>query len=350
MNTLRCILILMLGGLFTVTTGAQETMPTYVEQALHEVWSRMSSDTPIMPDRWDAEAYPPTSNSSMGCPSVIGTPISAPVTPYRVSLYFGETVYILHVSEWGEYVVPCSPNLNGDVPSNVTPQCVGAPVTRLQVAMRGRVTPGLANNLRTGAGVRFRRIGQIPPSGEFVVINGPACADGYYWYEVDYNGRRGWTAEGVVGDYWLEPVEPPLSNTNPSVPSFGQTFVHRSLGFSLDVPTGWQVSESDTGMILSKGTLQLLITTAPPSGLPAGERITFTAFTLKAGIDIRRDNIVYQNRTKAVMYQFQGLDRIPLGDLQLVIMLTDTSADYNAINLSEATTNMIDTIVATLNI
>jgi hypothetical protein len=40
---------------------------------------------------------------------------------------------------------------------------------------------------------------------EFLTLSGPVCADGYYWYEVDYAGQIGWIAEGDNTSYYVEP-------------------------------------------------------------------------------------------------------------------------------------------------
>jgi hypothetical protein len=95
------------------------------------------------------------------------------------------------------------------------PQC--ALTTRLSVGGYGRVTPGLPNTIRNGAG-QFGgsvRIGYIPGGGVFNVIGGPQCAsDGRWWWQVNYNGLIGWTAEGQ-NSYWLEPWN---GNTGPFPP------------------------------------------------------------------------------------------------------------------------------------
>lgn len=86
-----------------------------------------------------------------------------------------------------------------------------APQPRLSINGYGQVTPGLPNILRTlprrgsGSGV----VGRIPANGVFQVIGGPACdTEGRYWWEVDYQGLRGWTAEGEGTAYWLAPYSP----------------------------------------------------------------------------------------------------------------------------------------------
>ena len=66
------------------------------------------------------------------------------------------------------------------------------------------------------------------------------------------------------------------------------------------------------------------------------------------GIDLRRDNLVYQGRTKAAIYQYQGLDPIPVGGYHLYVTFMDISADYDAINLSDSLLVSVDQMVATL--
>ncbi|GAB4555879.1 MAG: hypothetical protein OHK0023_27620 [Anaerolineae bacterium] len=81
--------------------------------------------------------------------------------------------------------------------------------SRLTVGGRGRVTPGLANAVRAQPSTNrsFSPVlGEIPAGGVFNVIGGPQCGDGYTWWQVNYNGLLGWTAEGNNGVYWLEPI------------------------------------------------------------------------------------------------------------------------------------------------
>ncbi len=72
----------------------------------------------------------------------------------------------------------------------------------------GRVTPGLPNKLRSlpSTSSASTVIGQIPGGGVFNIVGGPQCAEGSYWWQVNYNGTVGWTAEGQGSTYWLEPV------------------------------------------------------------------------------------------------------------------------------------------------
>jgi uncharacterized protein YraI len=87
--------------------------------------------------------------------------------------------------------------------------CYGALPPRLQVGGQGQVTPGLPNIFRTQPyrGYDSIVLGEIPASGVFSILGGPSCYEGMYWWQVNYNGRVGWTPEASnSGVYWTEPV------------------------------------------------------------------------------------------------------------------------------------------------
>lgn len=87
----------------------------------------------------------------------------------------------------------------------VVSDCMGAPPPRLTVGGLGRVTPGLANNVRDIPSTGGQKIGSIPGAAVFSVLDGPVCADGYLWWKVSYEGLVGWTANGSSSEYWVEP-------------------------------------------------------------------------------------------------------------------------------------------------
>ncbi|MAS37009.1 MAG: hypothetical protein CL610_23620 [Anaerolineaceae bacterium] len=85
---------------------------------------------------------------------------------------------------------------------------------RLTVGGTGRVTtvPSLPNRVRSYPGFNAPVTGQIPAGGVFTVTGGPFCEAGILWWQVNYSGGLGWTAEGDGFTYWLEPagnVPPP---------------------------------------------------------------------------------------------------------------------------------------------
>ncbi len=94
--------------------------------------------------------------------------------------------------------------------------CPGALPPRLTVNTKGRVIPGgEPNNVRSQPGQNGAKIAQIDPGEMFVVQDGPKCTDKLMWWQVNYNGQIGWTAEGNNLYYWLEPLDPfPTFMTN----------------------------------------------------------------------------------------------------------------------------------------
>jgi LysM repeat protein len=94
-------------------------------------------------------------------------------------------------------------------------------ITRLQAGRTGRVLPGTPNILRsqpsTGSG--SVELGQISGGGLFRVIQGPQCAEGYNWWQVNYNGTVGWTAEGQGSTFWTEPLKCDQSQVSQLLPN-----------------------------------------------------------------------------------------------------------------------------------
>jgi uncharacterized protein YraI len=97
-----------------------------------------------------------------------------------------------------------SPNTSNSFTQSFSTTCPGAVPVRLQVGGLGRVTPGLANNLRSSP--EGQKIGEIPAGAVFTVLEGPVCSGGMNYWKINYNGTIAWTAEGKGVDYWLEPL------------------------------------------------------------------------------------------------------------------------------------------------
>lgn len=97
------------------------------------------------------------------------------------------------------------------VATAVATDCLPLLPPRLRIGERGRVTPGDPNSLNSipapsRRDPNVRRLTLIPGGGEFLVVGGPVCNFGYRWWQVQYNGFTGWTAEGENTTYWLEPI------------------------------------------------------------------------------------------------------------------------------------------------
>ncbi len=90
--------------------------------------------------------------------------------------------------------------------------CLNARLSRLHVGDHAKVTedPPLPNRVRDKPDTKGTTIvGQIQPSEEIEILEGPACANGWVWWKVRSveTGLVGWTVEGARNDYWLVPLE-----------------------------------------------------------------------------------------------------------------------------------------------
>jgi hypothetical protein len=101
-----------------------------------------------------------------------------------------------------------SPEQRSTQQSETATTCPGFLRSRLVIGEMARVTPGDPNRVRQQPTTDSAIVGQIPGSGEFRVMGGPVCdsVNGIAWWQVDYDGLVGWTAEGQGNSYWTEPL------------------------------------------------------------------------------------------------------------------------------------------------
>jgi len=85
------------------------------------------------------------------------------------------------------------------------------------------------NRVRENPGTGQRVLGLIFPGESFVVLDGPACANGWVWWKVraHKDGLTGWTVEGSAGTYWLVP----LATATPVAATLGITSAPRFFDF-----------------------------------------------------------------------------------------------------------------------
>ncbi|NDJ78417.1 MAG: hypothetical protein GYB65_19380 [Chloroflexi bacterium] len=120
---------------------------------------------------------------------------TVPMAGYISSVVWGPTAWRIA----GEGSVAETPD--------TTTACPGTLPSRLVAGGMAQVIPDTsANNMRATPGTAGDMVVQILPGEPFPVVDGPVCADGYAWWQVQYGGTTGWTAEGDSSSYWLEPV------------------------------------------------------------------------------------------------------------------------------------------------
>ncbi len=87
-----------------------------------------------------------------------------------------------------------------------TPQQTCLPTPNLLSGYTGMVRTGLPNRLRSQPSQNSSILATMAAIDTFIVIQGPVCAQGINWWQVNYRGVIGWTAEGQNGQYWLDLV------------------------------------------------------------------------------------------------------------------------------------------------
>jgi hypothetical protein len=88
--------------------------------------------------------------------------------------------------------------------------CPGAPTSLLQPNDRAMAAlkPADPAIVRRGPGQACPLVGEIPPGGLLTILDGPACLNGFVWWEIHADsGVQGWTPEGEPTLRWLLPIE-----------------------------------------------------------------------------------------------------------------------------------------------
>lgn len=215
---------------------------------------------------WSQETYP---DASMGCPQPGQAYAQVETVGYKFLFTYNNEIYDFRVSNDRTVTVFCgktpvggeSDDSNDQVKSLSNSLCPAPtdtltyPRTRLVGGIKGYVTPPLPNNVRDQPTPAGAMIGEIPGGAIFDVISGPVCdttVDGYVWWEVSYNGMRGWTAEARMRDgsaeYYIEPQRPtlPLPTTLTPIDTTNMTSVREVAqlqgNFSRDV--AWSITDN----------------------------------------------------------------------------------------------------------
>lgn len=210
---LSLFLTLTLFALLVIPAAAQ-TPPPQVTAALNDLSTRLGISPALTVgdlDRWQWSQDIAT-DTSLGCTKAGETYTLGTFSYYQFLLTYEGVTYDYRVSADQTIIRLCNEEALTAIPAEcLTPDYVEP---RLRIGVRGRVEAGgVANNIRDIPGQSGVLVGEIPPSGEFTVLAGPSCAFGFVWWRVDYNGVQGWTVEGAEGDYWVEPVDLPPSET-----------------------------------------------------------------------------------------------------------------------------------------
>lgn len=114
------------------------------------------------------------------------------------------------------------------------------PPPRLTVGRHGIVTPGTPLNVRSAPGTDAEQLGQMEAGIVFEVTDGPVCAGGINWWNVNGGEFWGfWIAEGAEGAYFVEPYRfVPAAPTELNVPMTPPVISDQVVPLPAVVPTG----------------------------------------------------------------------------------------------------------------
>jgi len=217
------LLLLLMASLVFSTALYAQGVPEQIDAALASL-SEGVGQTITLNDlenwRWAQDNYPDT---SLGCPREGAAYAQVVTTGYKFLLTYRNRTYDYRVSVDSRTVILCTSTGGADTASAtatpITPDTIDSNVpcaapepgvvylpTRLTTAIQARVAAGPPNNQRSAPGIDAPFLGDIPGGGIVNVVAGPECTDGLVWWQVDYDGRVGWTVEGRDGTYWLETI------------------------------------------------------------------------------------------------------------------------------------------------
>lgn len=219
----KTLLLCLLFSIFLIAVPiSAQGAPEQIHAALNSL-SENAGQTIQLNDlsnwRWAQESY---TDTSFGCPQEGQTYPKVMTLGYRFTLTYKGMVYDYRVSGDSSRVVFCGGTPVDAIETPVAAQSAtvseGAVLcqtpepgvtylpARLTPNLRVWVSPGPPNNQRSEPGTDMPIVGEIPGGSIVTVRNGPYCADGMLWWQVDYEGQVGWTVEGRDGEYWLTPI------------------------------------------------------------------------------------------------------------------------------------------------
>ncbi|HSF82054.1 MAG TPA: SH3 domain-containing protein [Anaerolineales bacterium] len=116
-----------------------------------------------------------------------------------------------------QYGLPPEVNFERDAqetiltPPDINSGCPGAASQRVAIGLDATVCT-ISDDLivRKGPGLDSRQLTGIEPGANFMIIDGPACANNWFWWKVELDsGLEGWVAEGGdnIDPYFICPVD-----------------------------------------------------------------------------------------------------------------------------------------------
>jgi serine/threonine protein kinase len=169
--------------------------------------------------------------------------------------------------------------------------CANSPIpSRVAVGMTASVEPGgVANRVRSEASIgNGEIIAFMEPNATFQVIGGPTCdpdTQVRFW-QVDYNGIQGWTAEGEGEEYYIAPPETEGDGTDTA------SDTPANANASTDAETGDNTATDSTASISNAPTTADL--NADPSESTLAVANTLSSLPQPGAVSFSRNDIGIQ--------------------------------------------------------
>ncbi|MDQ7034092.1 MAG: hypothetical protein Q9P01_04445 [Anaerolineae bacterium] len=214
------MLVLLWLASLTLAQGA----PSQMDAALADLSSRIGREITISNNtltnwQWSQDTF---NDSSLGCP-VEGEFYAQVITPgYIFILEYAGVIYEYRVSQDANNVRLCNQRSNSEptppppLDEQFSNPLCPTPTEESGAYARSYVRPEMAvvgtlavNRLRQSPSTDGTILMEIPNGAVFVVTTGPECdAEGIVWWQIDYDGVVGWTAESLGDERYIVPQPP----------------------------------------------------------------------------------------------------------------------------------------------
>lgn len=198
---------------FLIPFLARAQAPEAINAALTDLSTRVGRPVTLTDlGNWTFDGPQQFPNAALGCPQPGVAYADVITVGFQFTINYAGTAYDYRVSTDQRIVILCGTTAAPD-PANLCPPANDPDYLppRLTIGGLARVEEGgLPNLIRDIPGTSGKLLGQIETGTNFTVVDGPRCSlvDKIVWWQVNYNGVIGWTAEGDDGDYWVEPLNP----------------------------------------------------------------------------------------------------------------------------------------------
>lgn len=227
MRFLRVILIILLLAIPVSAQGAPDAINDALAAMSQQVGLPLTLNDVFW--TWEQTTF---LDSALDCPARGEVTTQGSVIGYVFNFTWADEVYEYHVAADRSKTVFCGKTTDGgtpvelvdvvgiDDPLELSNRLCPAPPAPDKIYIRSRLTAGVDGRISAGGGALNLRdapnttgaiLAQMPELAAFSVTANaiPACdAEGYVWWQVIYDGLTGYVAEGLTGEYFIEPLPP----------------------------------------------------------------------------------------------------------------------------------------------